>query len=173
MKIGFLAFALFHTLVPALCVAFYGASPVWVVGSLLFSTAVLLTIQPGNKPIFKVLLCTLSGLSMFLTLMLGVSYYMQGTGFNDQYFYHLDMNTLAIATQAYGGIFYSSVVFLIIAFFSPLILYRQDYSIRPGNLAVALIWVAAVATVYPLYSLVNYWAGLNDEMSDRRRNSAV
>ncbi len=161
----FLSFALFHAVIPAVCVALYGASPIWILGSIPISFAVFRTTQHSNTPIVKSILCIVSGLSMFLTLMLGVSYYMQGTGFNDQYFYHLDVNTLCIAVQAYGAVFFPSVLFLILAFFAPLVFYRQRISIQSSILPAALLWIVALATIYPAYSLVAYRAGFSDELS--------
>jgi len=42
---NFFAFALLHTLVPAICVAFYGARPLWLIGSVVFSAAAIRSIH--------------------------------------------------------------------------------------------------------------------------------
>jgi phosphoglycerol transferase len=156
---------LFHAAVPALGVVSYGASPVWLLGSLLFSIAVLLTAQRSKAPLTKTVLCLVSGISVFLNLMLGVSYYMQGSGFNDQYFFHLDIHTLAMAASAYGGVFYPSVFYLVLAFFTPLILYRQETSRRLSAVPAVVLWVGALALAYPLHSLLNYRFGSGADTS--------
>jgi phosphoglycerol transferase len=166
MNPGLIAFTLFHTIIPAVCVLLYGANPVWIAGGMFFSIASFRTAQYSSTLLAKSALCLLSGLNMFLNLMLGVSYYMQGAGFNDQYFYHLDFNTLIIAGRAYGGVFFPSVLGLILAFFVPLVFYWQNNRVRVGVLSVVLLWVAAVATVHPFHSFINYRAGFSDELAD-------
>lgn len=102
---------------------------------------------------------------MLLNLMLGASYYMQGTGFNTQYFYHIDTNTLGIAAQAYGGVFFPALLWLLLAFFAPLLFYRQKTQPRSGALLITVLWIGAIATSYPIYSLVNYGFGASDSKS--------
>jgi phosphoglycerol transferase len=166
LNAGFIAFALFHAAVPVVCVAIYGASPVWIPGSLLFSIAAYFTACRSGSPIVKTILCLASGINMFLTLMLGVSYYMQGTGFNAQYFYHLDITTLNIAKEAYGGVFYPSVLGLLLAFVAPLLLfYRQKSELKLRALSTTLLWAAALAMSYPVQSLVTYRMGHGDDLS--------
>jgi len=102
---------------------------------------------------------------MLLSIMLGVSYYMQGTGFNDQFFFHLEFDTLLIAAQAYGEVFFSSLFYLILAFLAPLILYRQKSAPAKKSLPVVLLWSAALLTNYPLHSMMNYHLDAGDEFS--------
>lgn len=106
---------------------------------------------------------------MFLTLMLGASYYMQGTGFNDQFFYHLDTNTLVIAAQAYPEVFFPSLLFLFVAFFVPLLFLKREFQPDRNPLPVVLLWCAALVSSYPLQSLVNYRMELGDGLSLARQ----
>lgn len=165
MYFSFLLFALLHSAVPAICVASYGAGPVWLVSSIVFSTAVFATAQLSSAKATKVSLCLVSGLGMFLTLMLGVSYYMQGTGFNDQFFYHLDFNTLAVAVSAYGRAFFPAMFCLLLAIFAPLMFYRWPSPARANSLVAVLLWLGAVGVSYPVHSLLAYRLNGNDGVS--------
>jgi phosphoglycerol transferase len=165
MNFPFLVFLLLHSAVPALCSVLYGASPFWMVGSFLFSLAVPRTVALDRSGRLKIWLCLVSGIAMALTLMLGVSYYMQGTGFNAQFFYHVDAETLVIAPRAYAQVFFPAALALLLAFFAPLMFYPARAEQAPGAAAVVLLWCAALVTSYPIHSLVNYGAGRGDELS--------
>jgi phosphoglycerol transferase len=162
MKLVFLAFLIFHAFVPAVCVGFYGASPVWLFGSVVFSFAVLLTTGISHTAPVKWSLCLVSAIYMLLNLMLGASYYMQGTGFNDQYVYHLGSDTFAVAVNAYGAVFIPAVAGFVVAFFTPLPLYRMDVTSTRSPLGAAVIWMVTVATAYPLHSWVSYIMGYDN-----------
>ncbi len=169
IKLLLLVFVLFHAAVPAVCVAFYGASPVWLLGSVLLSIAIYRSIHSNSTQSVRVTLGLVSGVSMFLTLMLGTSYYMQGTGFNDQFFFHLDTNTLVIAAQAYPEVFFPSLVILVVAFFAPLLFLQREFVPARNHLPVVLLWCAALVASYPLQSLVNYRMEPGDELTLARQ----
>jgi phosphoglycerol transferase len=165
MNFRFLIFMLLHAAVPAICVSLYGAGPLWLLGSVLFSFAVYLTARWSSARATRLSLCLVSGAGMLLSLMLGVSYYMQGTGFNDQYFYHVDAQTAAIAVSAYGAVFIPALLGLGLAFFAPLMLYRRDAASRGNALPALVLWVAALVTSYPLHSLLSYRFGGSDQLA--------
>jgi hypothetical protein len=165
MNLVCFAFVLFHSTIPAVFLGFYGTSPMWLLGSILFSIAIIRSVHRNNSQFVRLLLCLLSGTSILLTLMLGASYYMQGTAFNDQFFFHVEFNTLLIAAQAYGKVFYASLFYLILAFLAPFVLYRLNLTPVKSNLLTIVFWSAALATNYPLFSLVNYLSGHGDELS--------
>jgi phosphoglycerol transferase len=165
MNPGFLIFFALHSVVPAICVALYGARPLWLVSGALFSVAVFWTAQLSASVAMKIVLCVVSGMTMFFTLMLGASYYMQGTGFNAQFFYHLDFNTLPVAVSAYGRAFAPAMLCLLLAVFAPLMFYRWPARRHRSSLAAFLLWLGAVALSYPVQSLMAYRLGAGDPMS--------
>jgi phosphoglycerol transferase len=165
MNPGLLINFALQSVVPAICIALYGASPFWLLSSVLLSAATFLTAQLSARAPMKIVLCFVSGLAMFLTLMLGASYYMQGTGFNSQYFYHLDFSTLPVAMSAYGRAFIPAMLGLFLAFFAPLAFYRWPAQRLAGALPAILLWVGAIALSYPVHSLVAYRLGVRDAIS--------
>jgi len=46
---SFLAFALLHVTVPAISVIFFGANPLWIVGSLIFAAATLRSLHTNSS----------------------------------------------------------------------------------------------------------------------------
>jgi len=162
---SFLAFALLHISVPAISVTFWDASPLWLIGGLIFAAATIRTLHVKSSAFVATILCFLSGVAFSLTLMLGTCYYMSGEGFNDSFFYHLNSGSLVIAARSYGSVFYPSLLGLILAFLAPAIIYKtQSIRVWP-EIPVVLLWVLALVGNYPVYSLVNYQMGIDAEQS--------
>jgi hypothetical protein len=159
---SFLAFALLHLSVPAISSLFFNANPFWLLGNLVLAAAVIRTLHQSNSASVVLLMCLLSGAAFTLTLMLGACYYMQGEGFNDAFFYHLDGNTLIIAARSYGPVFYPSLLGLVLALAAPALIYKT----RPRKIWVRvpvwLLWVFALLGNYPVYSLINYQLNIPD-----------
>ena len=119
LKLRFLAFALLYVTIPVICVTFYGANALWIIGSLIFAAATIRSLHSKSSVYVITVLCLVSGLTFVLTLLLGATYYMQGEGFNDAFFYHLDTDTLVVAAQAYPKEFFPSLLLLFMAIFAP------------------------------------------------------
>jgi len=88
--------------------------------------------------------------------MLGSSYYVQGTGFNLQFFYHFNPNTLAQGMAGFGLIFYSSIALLIAALLLPTMFRYQQPDEKSRYALVVSCWLLIVAANFPLYSYANY-----------------
>jgi len=166
---SFIAFALLHVTVPVICVTLYGAHPLWIIGSLVFAAAIVRSLHSKSSTYVITALCLVSGLAFVLTLLLGASYYMQGEGFNDAFFYHLDTNTLVIAAQAYPEVFFPSLLFLFVSFFIPLLFLKREFAPGRSHLPVVLLWCAALIASYPILSLVQYRMALGDGLSFARQ----
>ena len=102
----------------------------------------------------------------FLNLALGASWYMQGTGFNDAFFYHLDAETVKIAASAYTAAFFLSLAYLAAAFFTPLLLRKPAPGPAANRVATAALWAAVLLLNYPLLSLFGYPPGDGPSPSD-------
>lgn len=88
--------------------------------------------------------------------MLGTSYFVQGTGFNLQYFYHFNPGTLVQAMTGFGVAFYGLLAVLIAAFLLPVLFSYRNTQETPKTAVVVLCWLSIVATNFPLYSYANY-----------------
>jgi hypothetical protein len=160
---SFLAFALLHISVPAISFSFFGASSLWLFGNLFFAAATIRALHETGSAYVVTFLCLLSGAAFSATLMLGTCYYMQGEGFNDSFFYHLNSGSLVIASRGYGSVFYPSLLGLLLAFLAPAIIYKkQPYKLWPA-VPIVLLWILALVGNYPIYSLASYQLSLATE----------
>ena len=95
----------------------------------------------------------------FGNLLLVSSLYVQGVGFNAQFFHHLDGETFAIARQAYATLFFGAWIYwLILAVFPVLFAGRRRHGIgrRPSGLAVTVAGVVGLVAYAPLLSLASF-----------------
>jgi hypothetical protein len=155
-KVTLLGLLLLHLLIPSVCVLLFEASPFWLVGNFLFCFALAGSIRGGIRKTRPLLLSVISFLWAVLTFLLGISYYIQGTGFNDQFFYHLDLNTLSIAVHAFGGLFLPASLYIVIATAAPFILSGFSTPSHVGRIPVAILWFLSVVTNYPIWSYIDY-----------------
>lgn len=56
----------------------------------------------------------LNGATTLANIALAASLYLQGTGFNAPFFHHLDGETFAIAREAFAGLFYGALVYMLV-----------------------------------------------------------
>jgi len=165
-RLGIALFVLFHAAVPVYGVFALGAGPFWLLGSLLFAGAVVYGMFNHRSRGALWLFGLLSGLHVFLNLSLGTSWYMQGTGFNDAFFFHFDIETFKIAASAYSGAFFSVLAYQVAAFFTPLLLASRVPGPAPNRYATATLWLAVVVLNYPLISLSGYFLAGGQAASD-------
>lgn len=95
----------------------------------------------------------------FANLLLGASLYVQGVGFNTQFFYHLDGETFAIARQAYPLVFFGAWIYWLVLCVWPLLLgwrRRPRNGRRVSGYAMAAVGVAGVLAYAPLVSFVSF-----------------
>ncbi len=170
-KTIFIGLLLLHLLIPSACVLLFKASPFWLVGNLLFCFAIAGSIRGGTRKTLLLLLSIISFFWAVLTFLLGISYYIQGTGFNDQFFYHLDLNTLNIAVLAFGGLFLPAGLYIVIATAAPFVLSRFPTSDQVGRIPVAILWSLSVLTNYPVYSYLDYRVESGQEQPSYERVS--
>lgn len=95
----------------------------------------------------------------FANLLLAASLYVQGVGFNEQFFYHLDGETFAIARQAYSPAFFGAWIYWLATCVAPLLLgWRKkqstEHRVTP-NFAVVAAVVGLVAYA-PLLSFGSF-----------------
>lgn len=99
----------------------------------------------------------------FANLLLGASLYVQGIGFNAQFFYHLDGETFAIARQAYGWVFFGALIYWLGLCVLPLVLgWRRAGWAEGHRLYMAIAAVVAVTAYAPLLSFVSFVFAIDD-----------
>ena len=106
-----------------------------------------------------------NGATSFANLLLAASLYVQGVGFNAQFFYHLDGHTFAIARQAYSLVFFGAWVYWLGLCALPLVLgwRRTTWADRHrARRPMALAGIAAIAGYAPLLSFVSFVLAAND-----------
>jgi glycerophosphoryl diester phosphodiesterase len=155
-QLGFLLFALLQLAVPLICVIDFGASYFWLVGSLSLCIAVGLSIDRDTSLSSTALASILSGGLFAGNLLLGASYYVQGEGFNDQFFYHLDTESISMAKRSYASFFYPSLIALLSSFIAPFFLRYINPKRLISGYFVSFFWLIAVAANYPLLSYASY-----------------
>lgn len=104
----------------------------------------------------------------FANLLLTASLYVQGTGFNAQFFYHLDGETFAIARHAYSLVFFGAWTFWLVLCVGPFLLGWRRQPWLTGRLRGRMPPLAAVAGVVayaPLLSVVAFALSGTDELT--------
>ena len=102
----------------------------------------------------------------FANLLLASSLYVQGVGFNAQFFYHLDGGTFAIARQAYATLFFGAWIYwLILCVFPSFLGWRRQPRMgkRRSGLAIAGAAVVGIVANAPLLSFLSFALLLADE----------
>ena len=100
-----------------------------------------------------------NGATSFANLLLAASLYVQGVGFNAQFFYHLDGETFAIARQAYSLVFFGAWVYWLGLCAVPLVLGWRKARLAATHLPRRFMTVAGIAAVgayAPLLSFVSF-----------------
>ncbi|MDE0420496.1 MAG: LTA synthase family protein [Gammaproteobacteria bacterium] len=92
----------------------------------------------------------------FANLLLGASLYVQGVGFNEQFFYHLDGDTFAIARQAYPVVFFGAWIYWLATCVAPALLGRQSGERHLRTHLAALAGVVGLVAYAPLLSFAAF-----------------
>ena len=106
-----------------------------------------------------------NGVTSFANLLLAASLYVQGVGFNAQFFHHLDGETFAIARQAYGFAFFGAWAYWLALCAVPLSLggcKPRSVGRRVRNRYMVLAGIAATTAYAPLLSLAAFVSATDD-----------
>lgn len=104
-----------------------------------------------------------NGATSFANLLLAASLYVQGVGFNSQFFYHLDGETFAIARQAYALLFFGAWIYWLVLCAFPLVLgwRKADWAGRHKR-PMAVAGFVAITAYAPLISFVSFVLAADD-----------
>ena len=148
----------------ALAVSFNFVYIYWLVSGVAIA---MLVVWLWNASVWhRLLALALNAGSSLATFALASSLYVQGTGFNAQFFHHLDGATFAIAREAYAPIFFGSWVYWLVLCVWPTILGRHEWIRAKVGAQVGRVALAAslgVVAYAPLLSLLAYAFSRFDE----------
>ena len=136
----------------------------WLISGVAIAT---LVVWLWNASVWhRLLALALNAGSSLATFVLASSLYVQGQGFNAQFFYHLDGATFAIAREAYAPIFFGTWVYWLVLCVWPTFLGRHEWIEVHIGARVRRIALAAglgVVAYAPLLSLLAYAFSRLDE----------
>ncbi|MYK48624.1 MAG: sulfatase-like hydrolase/transferase [Gammaproteobacteria bacterium] len=141
----------------AAAVSFNLAYAYWLVSGVAVAAVVSWLWQLGgwHRVTALVANCTTS----FANLLLAASLYVQGVGFNAQFFYHLDGETFAIARQAYSVVFFGAWAYWLGLCVVPFVLGWRKANWAERQLprgCMVLAGIAAIAAYAPLLSFASF-----------------
>ena len=110
----------------------------------------------GGNALVRVCAMLLNAVSVLGNFLLATSLYIQRTGFNDPFFYHLDIETISLAYSAYGWLFLGSVYYCIMLILYPVLLCRRVRADLPIWRGAALLASIGLLSYAPLLSLGQY-----------------
>ena len=111
-----------------------------------------------------------NGVTSLANLLFAASLYVQGVGFNTQFFYHLDGETFAIARQAYALVFFGAWVYWLGLCAVPFFLgwRRPRWADRVPKRFMALVGIAAITAYAPLLSFASFLLASGDPQPSTR-----
>ncbi len=105
--------------------------------------------------------CLLSGVIGLANVLLLSSLYFQGVGFNDQFFFHLDFETLKIAWKHFPELLMGASYYILLCIFWPLMVYQPRISTLSSRWLIILSLISLLCFA-PLISTVNYLSKKGD-----------
>ena len=117
----------------------------WILSAVALATAVIWLCERGGAA--RVAALAVNVLSSFANLVLLASLYIQGAGFNAQFFHHFDWETLVVGSRAFAVLCVASGAWWLLVGLWPWLL-PNAAGVGPGprRRAIVLVVVAAVAT---------------------------
>jgi phosphoglycerol transferase len=106
-----------------------------------------------------------------ISVAYGGSIYMQGVGFNEQFFFHLDPETMKVAVKQYSLLFYSTILVMSLVLFLPLVINIHSIALVLKKVARVhwLVYCIIFSVSFiPLHSYVEY---VYQKMSDDSSSS--
>jgi hypothetical protein len=95
-----------------------------------------------------------------ISVAYGGSIYMQGVGFNEQFFFHLDLETMKVAVKQYSLLFYSTILAMGLVLFLPLCINIHSIAVvlkRVARVHWLVYFIIFAASFVPLHSYVEYF----------------
>ena len=163
MRITHAAYGALYVAPIAVAVSFNFAYAYWLFSGV--AVAVLVVWLWGLGPWHRLTAFVLNGATSFANLLLAASLYVQGVGFNSQFFYHLDGETFAIARQAYALLFFGAWIYWLVLCAFPLGLgwRKVDWVERhQPRWSMAVAGIVAIAAYAPLISFVSFVRSADD-----------
>ncbi len=156
-------------LLPAAAIASpFAVRAYWLASSLALATGVLWL--HGRRGLARVAAFAINGVAALGNLLLAVSLAIQGTGFNAQFFYHLDFETLLAAKDAFVSVSYLGAAYVLLVSALPAFLptvWVAPWRAQAGwARAVTVVLAVAVTLNAALLSLAWY---VGAEMVRRHR----
>ena len=151
------AYCVLHVAPIAVAVSFNLAYAYWLVSGVAVAALVMWLWDLGGWHRLTAIL--VNGATSFANLLLAASLYVQGVGFNAQFFYHLDGETFAIARQAYALVFFGAWVYWLVLCAVPLLLGWHKAGLGARDVRrrfTVLAGIAAAVAYAPLLSFVSF-----------------
>lgn len=136
-------------LVPVGAGLLYDASRIyWLVSGLASATALVHLCEAGR--FVRIAALAANAVSVVMNMLLMISLFVQGQGFNVQFFYHMDLKTAAVAWDVFRPLCIGGAGYLLVVGFWPLLLPRPK-----GDAPVARAPAPVVAALMTLAILLN------------------
>ncbi len=152
-----LSLAAAHLFPSVLALTRYFGPALWVLASLVATLALYAAyrcVRPSRVGRMGVGL--LSGLIFFLNLQLAVSYFTQGTGFNDAFLVHATLDSVHLAWKDHPGLVLLCLAAQLLTILAPLRRWGPPAAQEPHwSLAFGFCVLSLVAS-YPLWSMTRY-----------------
>lgn len=124
MRIFFPILIALH-LIPALVATFvFELYPSWIVASLVLGSFIGI-LASSQRRLRRYSASAISGLAAFASNSLLTSFYLMGRGFNAQFFYHYNLETLRISLKAYPHLVLAGGLYILVCIIVPLLLPRK------------------------------------------------
>ena len=151
-------FAGIHAIPGVLSYVFYFGPLAWALASLLGSLALIyasVASAPASRLLYGV--CVVSALVFLLNLLLAISFFTQASGFNDQFFAHLTIDSAVIAWNEQRPAVVALVFGQVLALLAPLGV-AKAYAARRSLGAgwVSLLLLGGLFFCYPAWSILSF-----------------
>ena len=146
---------LLHLLPIAVIVNYHGQYAYWLLSGFALPVCMLhLWRKESLVPRASALL--INSAAVFVNCLFMASLYVQGQGFNEAFFYHFDLETIAVAASAYPTPFYGGLAYYLIATGWLALCFRGRTTWLLGSKTIAAFAILALVCHAPLISLCEF-----------------